>query len=79
MPKTYQDFIAEAKQAVKEVTAEEVRAMTANGGQVVLLDVREKDEYREGHLEGAVHLSRGFLEFRAPDLLPDRQAKIVVY
>jgi len=47
----------------------------------LLIDVREADEYAAGHLPGAVHMSRGLLEFKmsaSPELAP-RDLNIVVY
>ncbi|OZB46748.1 MAG: sulfurtransferase [Polynucleobacter sp. 39-45-136] len=47
----------------------------------ILLDVREADEYASGHIPGAVHISRGLLEFKlsnSPELA-SRDLKIVLY
>ena len=62
MAKTYQELMAEARDSVPEVTIDEVQAQMENGARPTLLDVREREEYREGHLEGSVPLPRGFLE-----------------
>jgi len=43
------------------------------------LDVREKDEYREGHLEGAVSLPRGFLEIKVETTVPEKSTPIIAY
>jgi molybdopterin/thiamine biosynthesis adenylyltransferase/rhodanese-related sulfurtransferase len=43
------------------------------------VDVRSAPELREGQLRGALHLPLHELQERAPELLPDRQAPIVVY
>jgi rhodanese-related sulfurtransferase len=47
----------------------------------VLVDVREADEYAAGHLAGAVHISRGLLEFKfsANPALESRNTKVVLY
>ena len=45
----------------------------------MLLDVREKDEYRAGFIPGAISLPRGFLEIQVEQKLPDKNAKIVAY
>jgi phage shock protein E len=45
----------------------------------VIIDVRESDEYAEGHVAGAKHLSRGVLEQKVGDLVPDFSTHIVVY
>ena len=47
----------------------------------VLIDVREADEYVAGHLPGAIHISRGLLEFKlsATPALAARDQKVVLY
>jgi molybdopterin/thiamine biosynthesis adenylyltransferase len=77
--KTFRDLVAEAKQHVPEVSVEEVRARLAAGDPVALVDVRDPDEYREGAIEGAVSISRGFLEFKVPEAFPDADTPIVLY
>src|SRR5262245_54878955 len=70
--KTYRDLVSEAKTAVPEVSVEDVRDRLAAGQPMVLLDVRDPDEYREGFVDGAVPISRGFLEFKVQDAYPDQ-------
>jgi rhodanese-related sulfurtransferase len=79
MAKTFQQLMEEAKKDVKELTVQEVQELLQNDGKHVLLDVREKDEYREGHLEGAVSLPRGFLEIKVESTVPDKSTPIVAY
>ena len=77
--KTYRDLVTEAKQAVPEVSVEQVHGRLAAGDPPVLIDVRDPDEYREGFIEGAVSISRGFLEFKVQDAFPDPETPIVLY
>lgn len=79
MAKTYKELMDEARTAVPEVTVDDVKARLANGQRPVLLDVREREEYREGHLEGALALPRGFLEMRVEEAVPDKSAPVVAY
>ena len=79
MAKTYQELMAEARDNVPEVTIDEVQAQMENGARPTLLDVREREEYREGHLEGSVPLPRGFLEMRIEEAVPDKSTPIVAY
>jgi sulfur-carrier protein adenylyltransferase/sulfurtransferase len=79
MPKTPQDFLEEARRDVLEVSVEEVATRRTRGDEVVLLDVREKDEVRAGYIEGAVTIPRGFLEFQVAGQLPQTDQNIVVY
>ena len=77
--KTAHDLVAAAKSGIREV--ELADATQAIQDADVLLDVREADEYANGHIPGAVHISRGLLEFKLsndPDL-SGRDLKIVLY
>jgi rhodanese-related sulfurtransferase len=87
MSVTLKELIARARSTVPEVApAEACRAL--DGAQPVLvLDVREPDEYREGHLPEALNIPRGLLEIRADPASPAaesalcaaRSARILVY
>ena len=57
------------------------RARQAYDEGVLLLDVREVEEWREGHVENAVHIPRGMLEFQAPEQarLRDKDAPVITY
>ncbi len=74
-----EDLIRKIRSEVPEISPEEVQAALANGGRPVIVDVRETDEFRAGHLPGSIHLPRGFLELQAEARLPDRSAEIVAY
>ena len=77
--KTYRDLVSEAKQLVPEVSVEEVHTRLQSATPPTVIDVRDPDEYREGFVEGAIHISRGFLEFKAQDAYPDPTTPIVLY
>lgn len=79
MAKTYKQLMEEARQVIPEVSIEEVKNRMERGENWTLLDVREREEYREGHLEGAFSLPRGFLEIRVEETLPDKSAPIIAY
>ncbi len=79
MAKTYRDLMEEARREVAEVSVDEVQRLLEEGEPWVLLDVREREEYREGHLEGAISLPRGFLEMRVEEVVPDKKTPIVAY
>lgn len=77
--KTAHDLVAAAKTRVQEVPL--AQADEAIREADVVLDVREQDEFAAGHLPGAVHVSRGMLEFKLsgnPEL-SSRDLKIVLY
>src|SRR6267378_3696892 len=79
MAKTYKQIMEEARQVVPEVSPDEVKGKLDGGPRPVLLDVREKDEVRQGYIPGAVVLPRGFLEMQVEEKLPDKSTPIVAY
>ena len=79
MQKTFRDVMAEARQLVPEWTPDEVRQRMSNGGGYRLIDVREKEEYREGHLPGSVSVPRGFLDMRIEEVVADKDAPVILY
>src|SRR5438046_7932735 len=46
---------------------------------IVLVDVREKIEWNEGHIPGALHVPRGFLELQIEEAVPDKSKTVVLY
>ena len=77
--KTAHDLVAAAKSHIHEVPLSEAEQAIAQAD--VLIDVREQDEFATGHLPGAIHASRGMLEFKLssnPELSA-RDRKIVLY
>lgn len=80
MAKSFQDIMAEARKEIPEVSAQQVNELLKNNGKSpVLLDVRESDEWRQGHLEGALSLPRGFLEIKVETAVPNKNAPIIAY
>lgn len=79
MPKTYSDLLQDVKSQVRTVSLDEIKRRIEAREPYVLVDVREKDEVRQGYLPGAVHVPRGFLEMQAEQRLPDKNAKLIVY
>jgi rhodanese-related sulfurtransferase len=73
------DLVAAAKAHVKEVPLDQVDQAIRDAD--VVVDVREADEFTAGHLPGAVHMSRGLLEFKfsANPALQSRDTKVVLY
>jgi sulfur-carrier protein adenylyltransferase/sulfurtransferase len=80
LQKTFQQLCDEAKTRIREVSADEVEAKIGDPSwQGVLIDVRENDEYRGGHLPGARGIGRGVLEYHIADEVPDTEREIVLY
>src|SRR5260370_42667876 len=79
---SYRDYFKDIKKNVKEKTPQEVEALIATGlasGEIQLGDVREKNEWDEGHIPGAVHVPKSFFEQWAEDRLPDKNKPTVLY
>ena len=74
---SYRELLEQVKAEISEIDAAEAQSLTGDG--TLFVDVRERDEWEEGHLPGAVHVPRGFLEQRIEQLAPDREAPIVLY
>jgi rhodanese-related sulfurtransferase len=77
-PNRFQKLVAAAKQNITEISAADARKQ-AEAGEAVLVDVREADDWREGHAEGAKHLSRGVIEMEIEDAAPDLKKPIICY
>ncbi len=74
------EVIRQIRSQVEEVDPSEVKATLSNGNGIVLLDVRESDEWDAGHLPGAKHVARGYLESRVEGVIgSDRSQRVVIY
>lgn len=79
MATTIRELMAWLRAQIKEVRPAEVKSMRESDRSLVLIDVRERDEVEQGHIPGAIHIPRGFLELRIENTVPDRQTRIVTY
>jgi molybdopterin/thiamine biosynthesis adenylyltransferase/rhodanese-related sulfurtransferase len=77
MPRTYADLLREARAQIREVSPQEVDALPEGGATVV--DVREDSEWEQGHLPGALHISKSYVEQEIEGKVPDRDAPVVLY
>jgi adenylyltransferase/sulfurtransferase len=76
---TYRELLQQTKAEIEEVDAAGAHALLEDGDAPLLVDVRERDEWDEGHIPGAVHIPRGHLESRIEQAAPDRERPLVVY
>ena len=72
---SYRELLEQTKTEIDEIDAGAARALDG----AVWIDVREADEWQEGHLPGAVHIPRGHLESRVEAVAPDKSAPVVLY
>ena len=75
--KSVAQMLADAAAVVPFMSVAELKTHVAGANELVILDVRERDAYEEGHIEGAKLLPRGQLELRVNQDLPDPTRRIV--
>jgi len=79
------EIMRQARQQVAEWTPAQVRDALAqqeagrDGQEIVLVDVREKHEWNDGYIPGAIHVPRGFLELQIEEAVPDKSKTVVLY
>ena len=74
----FQNLVAEAKKNIREISPTEAAAKLKSGD-ALIIDVREKDEWDEEHIPGAIHLSRGTIELDIEEKVPDLNALIICH
>lgn len=79
MPMTGREMTEAARQAVPNVANTDLQSQLAVGTTVVVLDVRERDEWDAGHIPQATFLPRGRLEGRVEELIPDKSTPVVTH
>ena len=81
MPPSGPEILRTIKQQITEVDPAEVHGDLSRNGdsEIVLIDVRESDEWDAGHIPGAKHVPRGHLESRIEAAVRDRDARVVLY
>ncbi len=72
---TYRELLARTKAEIDEVDARGAQALDG----AAWVDIREIDEWQEGHLPGAIHVPRGNLESRIEAAVPDKTTPVVLY
>jgi molybdopterin/thiamine biosynthesis adenylyltransferase/rhodanese-related sulfurtransferase len=79
MGEASQRMLRRARSEITEWTADDVQRRLRQGEQFPVVDVREKLEWNDGHLPGAVHVPRGFLELQIEEAVPDKDQPVVLY
>jgi rhodanese-related sulfurtransferase len=69
----------DAKQRVKETNVLDVKRRMEAGEKMILVDVREDNEWAKGHISGAVHMGRGIIERDIEQKVPGTGTKLVLY
>lgn len=74
----FEKLVAEAKKNITETSPADAAAKL-NSGEAVIVDVRDKDEWDEGHIPGALHMSRGTIELDIEEKVPETNAMIICH
>jgi rhodanese-related sulfurtransferase len=69
----------DASEEIKEVSTSQLKDWLATGQPLTLIDVREDNEWQGGHAAAATHISRWTLSDRIGTVVPDKNARIVLY
>ena len=76
---SYREHLARTKAEIEEIDSPSLSAALESGSPPLVIDVREQDEWDEGHIPRALHIPRGYLESRIERTAPDRETPIVLY
>jgi molybdopterin/thiamine biosynthesis adenylyltransferase/rhodanese-related sulfurtransferase len=76
---SYRELLQQVRAEIDEVDAARARELLAADERPLLVDIRERDEWGEGHIPGAVHVPRGHLEARIEQAAPDRTQPVILY
>src|SRR5579871_4411875 len=80
MGEASREILKKARQQVTEWAPARVQEkLAASDPSLVLVDVREKHEWSEGYIPGAIHVPRGFLELQIEETVPDKEKTVVLY
>jgi rhodanese-related sulfurtransferase len=72
-------LVNDAKSRIREVTVEQTRQRIGTHSGVKLIDVREDNEWQEGHAAGADHLGKGIIERDIERTVPDKSTELILY
>jgi molybdopterin/thiamine biosynthesis adenylyltransferase/rhodanese-related sulfurtransferase len=75
---TYRELLQQIRSEIEQVDSTQAQELLSENS-VAVVDVRERDEWDEGHLPRAVHVPRGHLESRIESVLPDKTQTVLVY
>ena len=74
----FEKLVADARKKITEISPHDTAARFKSG-EALIIDVRDKDEWDEGHIPGATHLSRGTVELDIEEKVPDPNATIICH
>jgi len=72
-------LVTEAKKRINEISPQILKSKIDNNEKLIIIDVRETDEWETGKIPNAIHLSKGIIERDIEKIITDNQSNIVVY
>ena len=75
----YATLVKDAKTRIKEIDIEQYKKLSSSGEKYLLVDVREDNEWADGHAASAVHMGKGVIEREIENKVPRKDAKVVLY
>ena len=76
---TGRELMQQAQESMPTTSPQQVQDALQSEGKLIVLDVREKDEWTAGHIPQASNLARGFIEGRVEEMIPDKGTPIVCH
>jgi rhodanese-related sulfurtransferase len=73
------ELVDKARATTQQVTIKDLKDAIDGNKEMVILDVREPNEYDVAHIPEAINVPRGLLEFSIWTVVPNREEKIFVY
>jgi rhodanese-related sulfurtransferase len=74
----FERFLSSLRKTVMELRCEDA-VKTMHTGLATLIDVREQNEWQQGHIPGAIHLPRSMIEIQIGVLIPNLETPIILY
>src|SRR3974390_2644047 len=78
-PPRFLKIVDDARSRIQETNVPEVKKRIDRGDNLILVDVREENEYAKDHLPGAVHMGKGVIERDIEMRVPDLNAEMILY
>jgi rhodanese-related sulfurtransferase len=76
---SFVNLVNDAKKRIKEEDFRETKKRLDAGEKLILIDTREDSEWTRGHIPGAIHLGKGIIERDIENIVPDKDAAVVLY
>lgn len=72
-------LVTESKKSIKEISSQQLKEKMDRHEPLVIIDVREDNEWPTGHIPTAIHIGKGVIERDIEKKIPDPETQIIVY